>query len=460
MGAHSRRRFLRRIGTTGIATTAIGTVPATADDHDRRKQSKSSRGVSGRLDLLGHELTPNSPMYTFGHVSEDGRWGVASSWPRTGIDVASTLYDLEDLDDPQEIHRVGSAPETRSNHIRFDGTRDGLYYRTQEVDDPDVGQMGIEVIDFGWGDGTPEEPEIVARVETPNTGVHTLSEHPERPILYLVDKAPEEPGVIPVDVSNPREPKRGPLSGPDGYCHATEVDPVRNVLHCAYIDGDFVGYTILDLSNPMQPTEIGRFDYDDHPDYEQVGKPGFELCHHAHFDPERDIAIVGDEIETGVPGGKHVFDIGWGKGSLENPRPIGFTHSPDARTMAADEQFWWTTHFHDILHDDDETLLVDGGYRNGAWIANISDPTNPIPTERYATLDGAAIATDHDDVDVVPSTPPFAWGAAYNEARDFVFVTDSVTGAFTFRASAEPARGPDGRGPENHFPLERVLTDP
>ncbi|MDG5818190.1 regulatory P domain-containing protein [Natronococcus sp. A-GB7] len=458
MTDHSRRRFVAGIATTGLAG-AIGTGTATRGDARGGPPDHANARTRGRLEFLGHELTEDSPMYTFGDVSEDGRWGVVSSWPRTGIETASTLYDLDDLADPTEVHRVESAEGTRSNHVRFDGTRDGLYYRSQEIDDDDVGEKGIEVVDFGWEEGTPDDPVVLAQVETPNTGVHTLSEHPDEEIMYLIDKTGSQPGVIPLDVSDPADPELGELAGPNGYCHATEVDPVRNVLHCAYIAGQFQGYAILDLDEPMQPTEIGRFDYTQAPDYTEVGEPGFESCHHAHFDPERDIAVVGDEIGSGVPGGKHVFDIGWDEGSLEDPQPIGFTTSPDAREMGAGQTFWWTTHFHDILRDGDETLLVDGGYRNGAWMANITDPRNPVPTERYGTTDGAEIATDHDDVGVVPSTPPFAWGAVYNEARDFVFVSDSVTGAFTFRPSAKPARGRDGGGPGNYYDLEAALTD-
>ncbi|TYL38806.1 hypothetical protein CV102_09855 [Natronococcus pandeyae] len=82
-----------------------------------------------------------------------------------------------------------------------------------------------------------------------------------------------------------------------------------------------------------------------------------------------------------------------------------------------------------------------------------------MTTERDATTEGAEIATDHEDVGVVPSTPPFAWGAVYNEARDFVFVSDSVTGAFTFRPSAKPARGEDGGGPGNYYDVDEGQTD-
>ncbi|WP_233710742.1 LVIVD repeat-containing protein [Natronococcus pandeyae] len=448
----ARRAFLKRLGIATAAATAVGTGTAAASP-----PAHANARTRGRIDKLGQALPEDAPRYTYGHVREDGLYGAVSSFPRGGNNYGSTLYDLEDLENPTEVHRLETANEaTRSNNIKFDGSRDGLYYRTQEADDlgedDQIGQMGFEVIDYGWGEGTPEEPKIIAQVDTPNTGVHTLAEHPEEPIIYVIDKAASEPGVIPVDVSDPANPELAGLYGPPGYCHDTEVDPVRNVLHCAYIAGDFEGYAILDLEEPLAPTEIGRFDYDDHPDYTEVGEPGFEDCHQASFDPERGLAIVGDEIcaAPAIPGGKHVFDIGWGEGSLEEPKPIGFTHAPDAREQ---ENFcFWTTHFHDVVHDGDEVLLVDGGYRQGTWVANITDPTNPVPTERYATDDRLEEAEDHS-----PGTPPYCWSAVYNEARDFVFASDTLTGAYTFDISAKPARGEDGGGPDGHYDLEAIL---
>lgn len=452
-----RRTFLSRLGAVGAAAMAVGSGVASASKRSYEKWIRDKFGyrprVRGRIYKLGQYLPENGPRYTYGHVRFDGQYGVVSSFPRENNDAASTLYDLSDLRNPVAVHEVTSAAGTRSNNVKFDGTREGLYYRTQEPDD-DLGEMGIEVIDYGWGEGTPEEPVVLSQVGTPNTGVHTLAEHPEEPIVYAVDKDESEPGVIPVDVSDPSDPEIAGPFGPDGYCHDCEVDPVRNVLHCAYIRGDFAGYAILGLDDPLEPTEIGRFDYDDRPDYEEIGTPGFENCHQASFDSERELAIIGDEVGSGIPGGKHVFDIGWDEGSLEAPIPIGFTHAPDAREQDSDSSFFWTTHFHDVIHDRDEVLLVDGGYRQGTWIANITDPTDPTPAERYATDDRADEAQSHS-----PGTPPYCWSAVYNEERDFVFSSDTLTGGYTFQVSAWPARGKDGGGPPGHYDVPEANPD-
>ncbi len=440
---------------TGIAATAVITpgIGVASTGRDRRSNRRKAR-VRGRLDPLGQALTPagnpNHVTYTFGHVTDDGQWGAASSWPGESL-VASTLYDLSDLESPTLVHEL-DAPneETRSNDMKFDPLREGLYVRALEAndagaDDP-IGLMGIDIVDFGWADGSPETPEVIATLETPRTGVHKLAEHPEEPIFYLIDKDPVEPGIIAVDVSDPRNPTIEAEFGPDGYCHDVAVETGRDALHAAYIAGNNVGYATFDLSDPRSPTELGFFDYDEQPDYTEVGEPGFELCHQAYPDPERELAIVGDEVFGPIPGGKHIFDVGWGDGSLEDPQPIGFTTSPDARHQG-EEPGTWTGHFHDVVYDRGEALLIDGGYSNGAWIANITDPTNPTPTERYATNHG------------IEDVTPFAWGAVYNEARDFAFVTDSDTSAYTFDVSGKPARGKDGGGPGHYFDFDDLFGD-
>ncbi|NKE37552.1 regulatory P domain-containing protein [Natronococcus sp. JC468] len=455
-----RRTFMKRLGIAGLTTAAVGTttVAGRGPNHNTpNTPDRANARVRGRTDLLGHTLPEGEkPRYTFGTTSPDGMWGGVSSFPssNSGSDsnVVATLYDLSDLENPTVAHELEWPVENyRSNHMRFDGTRDGLYYVTHERDENDLDPLGMSVVDFGWGDGTPNEPEVLATVETPNTGSHTNAEHLEDTVIYMIDKAGSEPGVIPVDVDDPTDPDRREAVGPDGYCHALEVDPIRDVLHCAYIGGDFVGYVILDISeDPLDPEEIGRFDYADQPDYTEVGEPGFESCHQAHFDPDRDIAIVGDEVFGELPGGKHVFDIGWGEGSLADPQPISHFYSPDAREQ---DVGIWTTHFHDILQDGDETLLVDGGYSQGFWVANITDPENPVATERFAT----DLELEQGDTRHSPGTAPYNWSAVWNDEREFAFSSDTITGAYTFSVDARPARGKDAGGPGSHYDLEEIL---
>ena len=439
-----RREFLVATGG-GIATLAGCLRPPTSAPPGRIELLGHDTGEDVQFHRFGHVKLDGTAFYTFGHVSDDGEWGVVGSFPERDTLVASTLVDLTAVEEPSAVHQLDSAgASTRTNDVKFDAHRDGLYYRSQEPQSRDHGERGIEVVDFGYREGTPEQPVVLAQLEVSEVGIHKLTTHPEEELLYLVNmNLQSETGVFVVDVSSPAAPEVIDRVGPAGGCHDVEYDPVREVLHGAYIAGGSEGYLIYDASNPYNLEILGHFRYDDHPGYTEVGEPGFEGCHQAHWDPERDLAIIGDEVSQGVPGGKHIFDIGWDEGSLEDPQPVGFTHSPDARTMdGADEMFWWTTHFHDVVYDGGVPLLVDGGYRQGAWVCNIEDPRNPVPTERFATTNRSVEN---------PEPELFAWGAVYNAKREFVFVTDSYNGAFTFDVTAKPARGIDHRGPAGHY---------
>ncbi|UPM43379.1 LVIVD repeat-containing protein [Halocatena salina] len=430
----SRRDFLRY---TGIVTTAIGSARPGTARRTPETNARASHTVPGRLELLGHAFLDNPPgIYSNGVLRDDGRYGLLGGYYGEG---GSFLVDLEDLSNPTQAHRLRSPMTNRQNDVAFDA-RDGLYYRTQEPNTED-GERGFQVVDYGYATGTVSEPTIVADVDTPRTGVHHIESHPEAPLVYAVDKKGNEPGVLTYDTSDPTDPVLIDVTGPYGYAHDITVEADRDLLHVAYIDGRFVGYVVFDIADPTSPTERGRVDYADRPDYEAIDLAGFEACHSARFDPERKLAVLSDERGTGIPGGKHVFDIGWGDGSPEDPVHLGFTHSPNATEQGDDEQFFWTTHFHDVASCGDTTLLVDGGYHEGVWIADITDPRDPTPSQQFQTRKDEHRAKQLGSGPIIDSLdsihPPFVWSAEYNETRGFVFASDSITGAYVFDISAD-----------------------
>jgi len=343
--------------------------------------------------------------------------------------------------DPTEVHTVQSpATATRHADAKFDH-RDGLSYRSLEGDETD-----FEVIDYDFDEGTLEEPVIRARADAGST--RNLFPLDDAPIVYTVDEEADPGGIGVWDVSDPADPTFEGSAGPNGDLHDVVVDPDRDLAHCAYIGGgDFAGYAILDTSDPLNPTEVGRFDYEGRPDYTEErfanGEPGFESCHYANYDPERGIAVVGDETFSGVPGGKHVFDIGWSDGSPSDPRHIDFTYSPNAELMDEDnEGHDWTGHNFDIVAKGGNSLLVSGDYHEGTVVYDISDPTEPTATDQYRTDDGANEEVNDDPIFDLGEAP-MAWGADYTEARDLVVTSDFFTGVYTFEVtpSGSASRG-------------------
>jgi hypothetical protein len=96
---------------------------------------------------------------------------------------------------------------------------------------------------------------------------------------------------------------------------------------------------------------------------------------------------------------------------------------------------------------------VGGGQSQGFWVANITDPENPVATERFAT----DLELEQGDTRHSPGTAPYNWSAVWNDEREFAFSSDTITGAYTFSVDARPARGRDGGGPGSHYDLEAIL---
>lgn len=433
---YNRRAFLERLGAVGV----VGSLGAAGVSSGRVPV------FDQEIEKLGHSVLSDPPGgFADADISPDGQYGVVGSYIGEG---GTFLVDLSDPAQPSEVHRIPSQERTRNNDVKFD-PRGGIYYRTQEAQAPG-GNSGIEVVDYGFSDEhSPEDPAVVATFGVGDT--HNVSVHGTEPVLYTTndDAANDVPGVDVIDVSEPSTPALVNQAGPVGDLHDIDYDAKRNLLHAAYIDASdpFGGYAILDVSDPWNPSFVGGFDYEDATDYDDVddGQPGnyelgegFENCHYATAEPYRGLAYVGDEKGTNVPGGKHVFDIGYDVGSLEEPVPVGFVNSPRAELQEGpNEIFDWTTHNHSVICRDYGTFLIGGDYRDGAVLYDVTEPHNPVPIDQYLTDDG----WDPND-DELPNTgypilpvgrPPMAWTAEYHEDRDLIFVSDMVTGVYTFR---------------------------
>ncbi|WP_435348476.1 LVIVD repeat-containing protein [Haloarchaeobius sp. HRN-SO-5] len=414
----TRRTLLKLLG----GTAAIGSIGTTA---------ARDRPANGRIEKLGHSLLSDPPGgYTEGDVRDDGQYALTGSFFGTG---GSFLVDISNPTDPTEVHRVPSSETVRNADVKF-GPRDGLYYRSQEPNTGDAEFDGVEIIDYGYADGTPEDPTIVGTLDSGST--HNVFPHPTEPYVYTT----EHHGMGVFDVSDPTDTSFVGTFGPEADLHDVVVDPESDLAHLAFIGGGFDGYVVMDVSDPASPTTAGSFSYEGLPDYADVplGEEAFQNCHYANYDPDRGIAVVGDEIGFGKPGGKHVFDIGWGDGSVSDPQPVGYTPSPNAQVMDEPTELYdWTTHNHDVISKGNGSLLVDGAYHEGLVVWDIGDPAKPVFVDRYETDDMADQAQSPDWI----GDAPMAWGANYNAERDLTVVSDMATGVYVFKVTPAAEQG-------------------
>ncbi len=410
--------------STPFSSQPNGEQPATNTTQEPPETTPTPDDVEYALDHVSHTPLSTPGEYTEGSISYDGQFGVIGSTNGHG----TTLINLESPADPSVLHQFESTAGWDNRDVKFD-PRGGLYYRTREPDD-DHGedhdsdgnstQLTVEIIDFGFGNATPTNPQLIG--EIPTDPAHNIHPHPDAPIVYGAIPGPSDGNGLRVwDVSDPANPETLHRTWDEGGLHDIVADGNRDLLHCASSDG----YMIFDIAEPGSPNLQGWFDYSDHPEYTEIGTPGYESGHYADFDPTRKLAVVGDELTSGVPGGKHVFDIGWDTGSPDNPEPLGFTHSPNARPIDDSDDTLWTTHNHDVIPLDSQTLLVSGDYSEGVVLYDITDPRNPTPVDTYPTRDGA-------DDNPEGGRAPWAWSAVYHPTREFIFASDKITGCYTF----------------------------
>lgn len=400
-----------------------GNLPATTKEADEAHQ------VS--LQKIGQiHPSPQSPPsggYSEAAVRTDGRYAiVGTKWGADG----TYLIDLANPAAPERVHYLPGSNGGPNLDVKFDH-RSGLYYRAIKRDWPG----NFEIIDYGYATGTPTAPTVIGAVDEGKS--HNVTPHPTKPVLYTVNYELETEGFDVYDTADPAVPEHRGKYGPEGACHDITVDPARELLCCMYQNGSFTGYIIFDASDPQTPVELGRFDYETRTSYEQadVGEEAFGSCHHGHFDPRRELLVIGDERPYQTPGGKHVFDIGWEEGSLTDPIPIGFTVSPNAHSMEKDkytDRFDWTGHHFNIVPQEQATMVVSADWHEGVVVYDITDPTAPQSVAQYATDDGAETLEPNDTVRKL-GTPPMAWKAAYNATRDLIVVSDVFTGLYTFK---------------------------
>jgi len=432
--------------TTTASPTATATEPTTRTTTRTATETPTPTPSTWRLEPAGRSsLASIGVGFAEGTVRADGRYAAVGTW---FAGTGSYLVDLNDPSAPEPVHHLPAGDGVTSLDVTF-GPFDGLYCRTTHP----AGGTGVEIVDYGFAEGAPASPTVIGTLDAGTT--HNLHVRPDEATVYTVNYGddPNENGVDVWTVADPRSPYERGSIGPPGTVHDVVYDPERQFLHCAYMGEQNGGYVILDVSDPPGATEVGRFDYAEHDGYADnaVGEEGFENCHYALPDPRRDLVVVGDERSYGVPGGKHVFDIGWGDGSPANPIPVGFTVSPNAEWMNSDgdgrddetERFDWTGHQFDIVPLPDATLLVSGDWHEGTVLYDITDPTNPQPIDTHRT-DATRVERPSERLAAF-GDPPMAYSSDYCRSRGFALTSDLLTGLYTYRIEgvAEPERSGD-----------------
>lgn len=299
---------------------------------------------------------------------------------------------------------------------------DGNYAYIGHVNTTD----GTTIVDVS----DPKKPKHVANVRT-NPGLHAHKvrvanglmlvnrEHPPRPKgpPLTAEELAEPVGLGIYDVSDPGKPKLITL----WKCAGNGVHRFTFDGRYAYISPEIEGYAgnivmILDLKNPAQPQEVGRWWM---PGQWTAGgeTPTWEgrahRCHH----PIR----MGDRLYVSYwHGGAVILDIA----DMSKPKLVG--------AIDTSPPFPWPTHScvpvpfpimgrKWMLVADEDVLPLDGGMRSEMpafmWMMDITEETRPTPVGSFQVegVNGKQniwMTGCHQPVEELTSTEvPFAWFA-------------------------------------------------
>lgn len=225
---------------------------------------------------------------------------------------------------------------------------------------------GVNLLDVS----DPENPQMLGFVPLP-VGVHTLTKHPTKPLIYTSASFNEVATFI-IDVSNPLVPVTTPsdLQG----CHdiSFHFSKKQKLAFCA---AGSVETEIWDVSDPMAPESIAA-----------IADDGIGYHHLAVATPDGNYLVIGDEDSGGTCsnnqkerelGAISIYDIA----NPAKPKMVGFMNAPRGPSVC------WAHNFNFVPAT---RKLVVAWWSAGTSVVDLSDPRRPKEVA-YFQPDSAAV---------------------------------------------------------------------
>ena len=220
---------------------------------------------------------------------------------------------------------------------------------------------GINLIDVS----DPKNPKPLGFAPLP-VGTHTLTVHPEEPLIYASNSI-NDPNFV-IDVSDPMLPV--PIPSSMQTCHdiSFHFTKKKELAFCAGAGQSLGGglrnrshTQIWDVSDPLAPTVVARI---------QDNELGYH--HSAMATPDGKYLLIGDEDSGGSCSGNtkerelgalSIYDIT----NLEKPELVGFMNAPRGPSVC------WAHNFNFV----DNRTVVMAWWQGGTSVIDISTPAKP-----------------------------------------------------------------------------------
>ena len=349
----------------------------------------------------------NSDIWVHGNYAYIGTWGAFTEDGRLCPETGVKIFDVSDPNNPAMVKVLPSHPGTRNNDIKVISVETEFFTGDlMVVSNEDCAPDGATGFDL-WDVTDPTNPVRLATYTTGPTHNTYLFQRGERVYVLLAVEFsevfdPEGRGDFQiVDVTDPTNPT--PVSdwgiGKDGglafgspffagiedlppgadctpppgtpplcrgndfpgvFLHDVWASEDGNTALLAYWDA---GAILLDISDPANPTMIGRAEE----------RPAFGSnegnAHAAVFGGEGNLLIIGDEDFTPLPWGfARIFDAS----DPATPRELSQFGAPGAFTMRSPAVF--SSAHNPIVRGD---TVYFSWYNEGLRVFDISDPSAP-----------------------------------------------------------------------------------
>jgi hypothetical protein len=343
--------------------------------------------------------------------------GIAYVGHMGGDRVGTSIVDVSDPRKPRVITQIETPPGTHSHKVQVVGDV-LLVNHERNPHEPDAKEWSTGVAVYDIAD--PARPKQVSFIPSPGNGVHRMM-YWEAPYAWIsgTDTGYKERILTIVDLSDPGEPKEvGRFWLPGMHSAAGETStwsPDRKwSLHHALVRGDRAycgwwdgGLVILDVSDLTRPTLVSQLEF---------GADVSAATHTAFPLPGRDVVVVTDECLSDQPDSMRkqirVVDVS----DEANPRVVSTLPIPAGDYINRPGRFG-PHNLHEMrpgTYQSDHIVHV-AYFNAGLRVFDLSDATQPREIAHFTPPPhGSATSLQFNDLTVA--------------ADGLIYVTDRVAG--------------------------------
>lgn len=401
-------------------------IGATASERAFKGATPERLTPVGALALPGY----NADVWAHGQYAYVGTWGTSSAYPTRCPATGVRIIDLADPANPTLVGAVATIAGTSQEDVvvkRIETVNylGDLLVTGIQACGANTAQRGIDL----WDVTNPRQPQHLAFWESgpaaPSSarGVHELYLFQRGDRAYVAAAVPSSEALEGVgdfqlvDVTDPRKPVRvgswgtrldggiAPTAGQSHFAHSAWANEAGTMAIVSYWDA---GVILLDISDPTNPTMIGRTPY---PARSAGDSHSIWLAH------DETIMLVADEtLDTslGSWGFLRIFDIR----NPAQPVQIGQYATPNSATTRRDGTYT----IHNPFVVGDRAFL--SWYTDGIRVLDIGNPAAPREVAAYvppAAIDPYRSFTDTAQV----------WGVYVQ--GNLVLASDINAGLFVLR---------------------------